>query len=196
MNKMQHIRKGVHHAYSAAADKPLDKHPFPVGAHFAESLGYPRDLLSSIPSVSVDAFAGVSHVSIIADIPAGVNVLDLGCGAGLDSFISSRRVGSSGMVTGIDFSESMLQRARYATTESEINNVEFVCGDAETLPYNDGSFDIALVNGIFNLNPARGAIFHELARVMLPGGKVYAAELILCEPLPLEVRISELEWFA
>jgi hypothetical protein len=53
-----------------------------------------------------------------------------------------------------------------------------------------------MVNGIFNLNPARNDIFRELARVVRRGGKVFAAELILSSPLPPEVSASETNWFA
>src|SRR5947208_3280116 len=68
--------------------------------------------------------------------------------------------------------------------------------EAERLPVSDGSIDVALVNGIFNLNPARAEIFRELARVVRPGGAVFAAELILHEPLPPTTRFSEADWFA
>ena len=56
--------------------------------------------------------------------------------------------------------------------------------------------DVAIINGIFNLNPAREAIFRELARVVRPAGTVYAAELILSQPLPPEPRANESDWFA
>ncbi|MBI3625608.1 MAG: methyltransferase domain-containing protein, partial [Candidatus Rokubacteria bacterium] len=108
------LRDAVRGAYSAAADRPDVKHPFPVGRAFAASLGYPSDLLASVPSGCVDAFAGVSNVAIFADTPQGARVLDLGCGAGLDSLIAARRVGVHGRVIGIDFSDEMLARARKA----------------------------------------------------------------------------------
>ena len=196
LDDAQRLRNGVRQAYSAAAKSPQDKHPFPVGKSFAESLGYPRDLLDRLPSVSVDAFSGVSNVSIFAQIPGGALVSDLGCGAGLDSLIAAQRVGPQGRVIGIDFSEAMLTRARRAAGEAGVENVEFHEAGAEDLPIEDGSIDVALVNGIFNLNPARDRIFRELSRVMKPGGSVYAAELILREPLGPDFRVTEKNWFA
>lgn len=74
--------------------------------------------------------------------------------------------------------------------------MEFYEAGAENLPVEDETIDVALANGIFNLNPARDAIFRELARVVKPGGAVYAAELILREPLPQKIRDSETDWFA
>ncbi len=100
------------------------------------------------------------------------------------------------MVFGVDFSTAMLSRVRQAVAESGVVNVELRKSDAERLPIGDATIDVAIVNGIFNLNPARNTIFHELARVVRPGGTVYAAELILSQPLPAEVRTSEADWFA
>ncbi len=189
------LRSAVEGAYSAAARHPRDKHPFPVGRVFAESVGYPRELLAELPSNSVEVFAGVSNVSVAASIPAGSAVLDLGCGAGLDSLIAARRVGPGGRVVGIDFSPSMLGLARRAAATTR-KRIGFVRADAERLPLHHGSIDVALVNGIFNLNPAREEIFRELARVVRPGGIVYAAELILTEPAERTGPISDSDWFA
>jgi arsenite methyltransferase len=196
MQEKGRLRERVHGAYSAAAEWPKEKHPFPVGRRFAKSLGYPPDLLARLPSVSVEAFSGVSNVSIFADIPVGARVLDLGCGAGLDSLIAAKRVGTKGKVIGLDFSESMLKRAQQALAKSGLRNVEFHQAGAEGLPFEDGSFDVALVNGIFNLNPARDSIFCELSRVLRKDGTVYAAELILREPLPPDYKVTEEDWFA
>ena len=196
MTQHRHLREAVRAAYSDAARRPADKHPFPVGRGFAESLCYPVELLASIPAIAVEAFAGVSNVSVFAEIPTGAAVLDLGCGAGLDSFVTAGRVGPNGKVTGIDFSDAMLDRAYLAARKLGTTNLEFLKADAGRLPVDDATMDVALVNGLFNLNPAREAIFHELARVLKQGGSAYVAELILREPLAPDVRASETNWFA
>lgn len=200
MIESNRLRDGVHRAYSAAADRPQAEHPFPVGRAFAEKLGYPADVLDRFP-LAAEAFAGVSNVAVFANLPPGAAVLDLGCGAGLDSLIAAGRVGAAGRVVGVDFSESMLARATQAAAGSGggmpgAGRLEFKRGDAERIPLDDASVDVALVNGIFNLNPARGLIFGELARVVRPGGEVYAAEIILREPLPPGEQASDSDWFA
>ena len=186
----------VAQAYSAAATRPQDQHPFPVGRDFAISLGYPPQLLAALPAVSLDAFTGVSNVAVFADIPPDARVLDLGCGAGLDAIIAARSVGAAGWVIGVDFSQAMLQRARQGAAQAGLDNAVFYRAVASNLPLADAVIDVALVNGIFNLNPQRDAIFRELARVVRPGGAVYGAELVLREPLPAEARQGKVNWFA
>lgn len=189
------LRDAVQKAYSAAAERPAEKHAFPVGRLLAERLGYPPNLLDTLPPVAVEAFAGVSNLAVSATIPDGAIVLDLGCGAGLDSLIAAGRAGAAGRVFGVDFSDSMIARARQAAA-AHGTPVTFCRGDAEHIPLEEASVDIALVNGIFNLNPARGQIFRELARVVRPGGRVLAAELVLREAVAKPSEFTEAEWFA
>jgi SAM-dependent methyltransferase len=189
------LRSAVERAYSAAAERPRDKHAFPVGRAFAESVGYPAELLADLPAEAVEAFAGVSNVSLFAPIPPASFVLDLGCGAGLDSLIAARRAGPAGRVVGIDFSLPMLGLARRAAAASGLP-VEYLEAEGERLPLGGACVDVALVNGIFNLNPGREEIFRELARVVRPGGAVYAAELIVNGPAERTRPINDSDWFA
>ncbi|HEY3283657.1 MAG TPA: methyltransferase domain-containing protein [Armatimonadota bacterium] len=189
------MREGVRQAYTAIAEHPQEDPPFPTGRELAAALGYSPELLDELPGVAVEAFAGVSCVSLFAEVPRGASVLDLGCGAGLDTLIAARRVGRAGQVIGVDFSEAMLRRARQALAEAGATQVELRQGDAERLPLKDASVEIALVNGILNLNPARQEILCELARVLQPGGTAYLAELVLQEPLSEEERSRPASWF-
>ena len=114
----------------------------------------------------------------------------------MDAIIAARRIGPAGQVIGIDFSETMLERARSAKQSQNLPYLEFHHGDAEHLPLADSSMDSAIVNGIFNLNPKRQEIFSELARVLRPGGAAWVAELILAKPLPESERANKDNWFA
>ena len=190
------LRQKVCAAYSAAALEPRKQHVFPVGRQFAEDLGYPADLLGRLPPLCTEVFTGVSNVSLFAEIRQGAVVLDLGCGAGLDSSIAARKTGRTGAVIGVDFSFPMLVRACACQRETGADPILFCQADAERLPLADGSIDVALVNGIFNLNPNRAAILRELGRVVRPSGAVFAAELVLRKPLPPGQQQSESDWFA
>jgi SAM-dependent methyltransferase len=196
LDQSEQLRAQVNVAYSAMARAPSEKHPFPIGRKLAEDLGYPAELLDTLPRLCVEAFAGVSKVSLVADIPEGATVLDLGCGAGMDSIIAARRVGPTGRLVGIDFSETMLARAAAAKDLADVPQLEFHRADAEHLFLADNSVDVALVNGIFNLNPARSQILSELARVLRHSGRAYVAELILTRALPETDRTSASNWFA
>ncbi len=187
------LRARVRLSYGAVAEDPAADHPFRVGRPVALEAGYPAEWLDSVPSHSVDAFAGVSCVPCFAEIPLGARILDLGCGAGLDAILVAKGAGS---VVGVDFSPEMLSSARQSAALVKASNVEFLEGDAEAVPVETASVDVTLVNGIFNLNPARGDIFKELARVSRPGGVVFAAELVLKGPPPSEVKLSDADWFS
>jgi demethylmenaquinone methyltransferase/2-methoxy-6-polyprenyl-1,4-benzoquinol methylase len=99
----------------------------------------------------------------------GDAVLDACCGTG-DLAIAAERAG--GRVTGLDFSEQMLVRAR-----GKSDSVEWVLGDVTALPFDDASFDAVTVGfGIRNV-PDLEAGLAELARVVRPGGRVACLEI-------------------
>ncbi|HKF77989.1 MAG TPA: methyltransferase domain-containing protein [Candidatus Dormibacteraeota bacterium] len=188
-------RAAVRDAYSAAARDPHGEHPFTIGRALALGVGYPAQMLDRVPDAAVAAFAGVAAVSVHAELRPSDRVLDLGCGAGLDALTAAARLRQRGEVVGIDFSADMLRCAQRARGADDAGRLVLCCASAEALPLQDGSVDVALVNGVFNLNPARHAIFDELARVVRPGGRVYAAELILQVPLPPS-EMTAASWFA
>ena len=104
-----------------------------------------------------------------AVVQPGDSVLDACCGTG-DLAHASRRAG--GKVTGLDFSERMLERARRKSDQ-----IEWVRGDALALPFEDGSFDAATVGfGVRNLQDLDRGLA-ELRRVLRPGGRLGVLEI-------------------
>jgi demethylmenaquinone methyltransferase / 2-methoxy-6-polyprenyl-1,4-benzoquinol methylase len=104
-----------------------------------------------------------------AAVSPGDRVLDACCGTG-DLAVASLRQG--GRVTGIDFSERMLERAC-----AKSDAVEWVQGDALALPFDDASFDAATVGfGVRNLDDLERGLA-ELRRVLRPGGRLAVLEI-------------------
>jgi demethylmenaquinone methyltransferase/2-methoxy-6-polyprenyl-1,4-benzoquinol methylase len=104
-----------------------------------------------------------------AVVHRGDKVLDACCGTG-DLALADERAG--GQVTGLDFSEGMIERAR-----EKSKTVEWVIGDATALPFEDESFDAVTVGfGIRNV-PDLEAGLAELARVLRPGGRIACLEI-------------------
>jgi len=124
----------------------------------------------------------------------GSIVLDLDCGAVIDSLIAASKTGPTGRVHGVDFSLSMLSHAPAGTETAGIENVKFLEAEGQSIPFSDGTFDVVLVNGIFNLN--RHDIFEELGRVIRPGGVVYCGEIVLNESMDDEGRAGPSNWFS
>ncbi|MCE7875302.1 methyltransferase domain-containing protein [bacterium CPR1] len=190
---IEQLERKVQAAYSAIAQEPQARHSFPVGRALAEGVGYPADQLDSLPSSTVESFCGVSNLAALFELEPGERFLDLGCGAGLDLLLAGRS-GAHGV--GVDFSDAMLEKARLAVDLTGLSEtVRLLKADAWNLPFPEASFNVALINGLFNLNPQRSAIFHELSRVLQPGGRLYAAEIVLEEPLHQSDREDQSNWF-
>lgn len=174
--KSTELEEIVQTAYSAIADDPEGDHPFPVGRKLALNLGYPAQLLDTLPKQAVEAFSGVTNVSLQAGPISGKLVLDLGCGAGTDTLIALSRGAS---VIALDFSPTMLERTREAAAELGLTErLKLIRAQAHELPLEDESVDLVMVNGIFNLNPRRAEIQREIFRVLRFGGRVVVGELV------------------
>jgi demethylmenaquinone methyltransferase / 2-methoxy-6-polyprenyl-1,4-benzoquinol methylase len=109
------------------------------------------------------------RATVAAVVQPGDRVLDACCGTG-DLAVAALQAGAT--VTGLDFSERMLERARRKSDE-----IEWVRGDAEKLPFEDASFDAATVGfGVRNLADLERGLA-ELRRVLRPGGRVAILEI-------------------
>lgn len=130
-----------------------------------------------------------------AGIRPGDHVLDLGCGAGNDCFVARGLVGESGRVTGIDFTEEMVGRATTNLKKLGYNNIEFIVGDIEQMPLEDGSFDVLISNCVINLVPDKVRAFSEMKRVLRPGGHFSVSDIVVVGEMTPELR-ADAEMYA
>ncbi len=131
---------------------------------------------------------GCGNPVAISKIKKGDVVLDLGCGAGFDSFLAANKVGINGKVIGVDMTEEMIERARINAEKLGIKNVKFILGEIEKLPLEDNSVDIIITNCVINLTPNKTKTFKEAYRVLKNGGKIYLSDIVLLSELSEEQR--------
>jgi arsenite methyltransferase len=181
------LKSEIKKTYAAVSQEPSRDFVFPTGRAWAEDLGYP-DELERVPDCIVDSFAGVANPFSLGRLAPGERVLDVGSGAGTDSLVAALQVGPDGAVTGIDMTPAMLEKARAGAAELGVENVTFVEGEAERLPFRDGSFDVVISNGVIDLIPDKDAVFSELHRVLRPGGRLQIADVTIQRPVSDEGR--------
>ena len=180
------LKSEIRKTYASVSQEPEKDFIFPTGREWAIDLGYPLELLARVPEGSTESFAGVAHPFSLGSLEPGERVLDLGCGAGTDSLVAAQMVGPGGTVTGIDMTAEMLAKARASAAELGVTNVEFVEGEAESLPFPERSFDVVISNGVIDLVPDKDAVFAELHRVLVPGGRIQVADVTIQRPVSEE----------
>jgi arsenite methyltransferase len=181
------LKREIKKTYASVSEEAGRDFIFPTGRSWAEDLGYPAELVN-VPEAAVESFAGVANPWELGRLEPGERVLDLGSGAGTDSLIAAQMVGPEGRVTGIDMTPQMLAKARAAAAEAGAANVEFVEAEAERMPFADASFDVVVSNGVIDLIPDKEAVFSELHRVLVPGGRIQIADVTIQNPVSEEGR--------
>lgn len=159
------------------------------GAEIAGSIGYSDDDIGSFSDANLGL--GCGNPTAIGEIREGETVLDLGSGAGFDSFLAARKVGISGKVIGVDMTPEMIARAKENTENYGFPNVEFRQGDIEDLPVETGSVDVVMSNCVINLAPDKSKVFREAYRVLKDNGRMYLSDIVLLKDLTAEERNDE-----
>jgi SAM-dependent methyltransferase len=180
------LRAQVREKYREVAVAPDREFHFHTGRRLAAQLGYAADVVDSLPDHAVESFAGVANPFSLRVPGAGERVVDVGSGAGFDSFVAASFVGRDGRVVGVDMTPEMLAKARANADRLGVGNVEFREGIAEDLPVDDGWADAVISNGVINLCPDKRAAFSEIWRVLRPGGVLQFADIANGRPVPPE----------
>lgn len=156
---------------------------------------YTPEELALVPASAVDRALGVANHLRHAEIEPGETILDLGCGAGIDTILAARRTGPEGRVLALDFLPQMLARTAEAAAEAGLANVETIEGEIEAIPLPDASVDHIVSNGVINLAPRKARVLAECARVLRPGGRLTVSDLTVDdEELPPEILTNPATW--
>jgi len=178
------LRKAISKEYEEVANNPERGFHFHTGRPLTKILGYQEEWLEGIPESAIESFAGTGNPFSLGEIRPGEKVIDIGCGAGIDSLIAARKVGSEGKVIGIDMTEAMLAKARQAGEEAGFSQVEFRYGHAENLPVSDGWADVVISNGVINLTPDKKVTFREIARALKLEGRLQIGDILVQKKVP------------
>ncbi len=182
------LRAAIQEEYGAVALNPQQGFHFHTGRPLAQMLGYRDAWLEGIPEPSIESFAGTGNPFSIDAIQTGEQVVDVACGAGIDSLIAAKMVGPNGKVIGVDMTPAMLAKARHSAAAARLANVEFREGYAESLPVPDGWADVIISNGALNLMPDKAAILKEMARVLKPDGRLQIGDLVVQKAVPTSAK--------
>lgn len=135
-----------------------------------------------------DLSLGCGLPTQFAKIKKGDVVIDLGSGAGNDCFIARKETGETGKVIGIDFTPSMIERARINAEKLGYHNIEFRQGDIEKMPVTSNVADVVVSNCVLNLVPDKQQAITEIFRVLKPGGHFSISDIVLLGDLPDGIR--------
>jgi SAM-dependent methyltransferase len=185
---LEALRAAIQTEYEVVALTPGQGFHFHTGRPLTRMLGYKDSWLEGIPGGSIDSFAGTGNPFSIDQFHAGEQVVDVGCGAGMDSLIAARMVGPTGRVIGVDMTPAMLANARRSAGEAQLSNVEFLEGYGEALPIPDGWADVVISNGVLNLMPDKAAALQEMARVLKSGGRLQIGDILVQKSVPASAK--------
>ena len=178
------LREEVRKKYREVAESPTSGFHFHTGRQHALRMGYPESPLDQLPEEATEAFAGVANPFFWGLPRAGEKVVDLGSGAGMDSFIAALSVGPTGRVIGVDMTPEMVDRATQLARELNLDNIEFRQGFIEKLPVENEWADVVISNGVVNLCPDKLSVYREVNRILRPGGRMTVADICVERPVP------------
>ena len=189
------IEESIRGKYAKVVRSPEGLFKYPTGLAGLRALNYDSKIIQTLPETIAASYCGVGNPFLLGPIREGDTVLDIGCGAGVDTIVAAMMVGPRGTVTGIDLVPEMLEKARENAKMMGFKNVTFVETSAEKMPFQDADFDVVISNGVFNLIPAKVSALAEAIRVLKPDGRFMIADQVLVGELPRDKKARIKSWF-
>ncbi len=178
------LRQAIQEEYALVAAEPERDFHFHTGRRLAAIVGYDEQWLDGVPEATIASFAGTGNPFSLGRLMPGEHVVDVGCGAGIDSIIAARMVGPTGNVIGVDMTPAMVEKAHASAKGANLDNVEFRQGLAESLPVADSWAHVVISNGVLNLFPDKLAGLQEMARVLKPDGRLQIGDILVQKAVP------------
>lgn len=189
------IEASIRDKYRKVAVGVAGQFRYPTGQAGLDGQGYAPQWLTHLPPAVRECFCGVGNPFSMGVPARGQTVLDVGCGCGVDTLVAAGLVGDTGRAVGVEMSTDMLATARLNAQAAGAENVEFVDGSAEKLPFEGASFDLLTSSGVYNLVIDKQAALAEAFRVLKPGGRLQIADQMLTGPAPMSPGEAVASWF-
>lgn len=195
IDDLKKIEAGIREKYSKVAQNPEGQFNYPTGKQGLEKLNYESALIDKLPDEVAASFCGVGNPFSLGPINPGEQVLDLGCGAGVDTILAAMMVGPAGSAVGLDIVPEIIARAETNLRVVGIENVSFQHTVGETLPFDDSSFNVVISNGAINLIPDKVKALSEIKRVLKPAGRLMVSDQIAVGSVQKDLNARLANWF-
>jgi ubiquinone/menaquinone biosynthesis C-methylase UbiE len=188
------IRAAIQKKYAEISRNAIGRFAYPTGIEGARALGYDASALSLMSHELMKSFCGVGNPFLAGSINKGETLLDVGCGSGIDLIVAGQYIGETGRICGIDITPEMRKVALENASTAGLCNVEVREGTAESIPYDDSTFDVVISNGVLNLSTQKELAFQEIFRVLAPEGRLQFSDIVLEGNKPRETPCTFEEW--
>ncbi len=195
IDDLKKIEAGINEKYAKVATSPEGQFQYPTGSKGLEALNYDKALTEKLPNEVASSYCGVGNPFSLGKIHQGQQVLDIGCGAGVDTILAAIIVGPKGSAIGVDIVSEMIARAESNLRMMALDNVKFQKVSGEDLPFSDDTFDVVISNGAINLIPDKDAAMSEIIRVLKPTGRLMVADQIAAGSVQKDIKARLANWF-
>jgi len=189
------IETGIWEKYAQVANSPKGQFEYPTGKNGLEVLGYDKILVNALPTAVASSYCGVGNPFALGKIKPGEQILDIGCGAGVDTILAAILAEPKGSVIGVDVVTEMIERAECNRALMDLENVKFQKASGESLPFAEDTFDVVISNGVINLIPDKEAAMSEVIRVLKPAGRLMVADQIAAGIIKNDIKERIANWF-